>query len=273
MSIAVVRTIDQRPAPGSMIKPGELIDVLDMTLTLADRRIYNLLIANGWDRIGDDVTHCIAKVDLRGNHEGSERLADSIDRLMRTIVRVRVEQDGKPAVMKVALVSRTTEHDDAKGLLYYRLDAELRRIIQDSRVFGWLRKEVMFAFTSKYALALYEIGEKRRNMRFRWSEVFELGELRELLGVKPSELTTFGNLNAWCLKPAAREVNDLADFGIAFRPVRTGRKVTAMELSWWRKNDDELRAAFIEVQRHSVRRRARLSGTVDAAVLGKPSGT
>src|SRR4028118_2303835 len=110
MSIAVVRTIDQRPAPGSMIKPGELIDVLDMTLTLADRRIYNLLIANGWDRIGDDVTHCIAKVDLRGNHEGSERLADSIDRLMRTIVRVRVEQDGKPAVMKVALVSRTTEH-------------------------------------------------------------------------------------------------------------------------------------------------------------------
>lgn len=273
MSIAVVRTIDQRPAPGSMIKPGELIDVLDMTLTLADRRIYNLLIANGWDRIGDDVTHCIAKVDLRGNHEGSERLADSIDRLMRTIVRVRVEQDGKPAVMKVALVSRTTEHDDAKGLLYYRLDAELRRIIQDSRVFGRLRKEVMFAFTSKYALALYEIGEKRRNMRFRWSEVFELGELRELLGVKPSELTTFGNLNAWCLKPAAREVNDLADFGIAFRPVRTGRKVTAMELSWWRKNDDELRAAFIEVQRHSVRRRARLSGTVDAAVLGKPSGT
>jgi hypothetical protein len=67
----------------------------------------------------------------------------------------------------------------------------------------------MFAFTSKYALALYEMGEKRRNMQFRWSEVFEIGELRELLGVKPRELTTFGNLNAWCLKPAAREVNGL----------------------------------------------------------------
>jgi hypothetical protein len=88
-----------------MIKPGELIDVLDMTLTLADRRIYNQLIANAWDHIGDDVTHCIAKVDLRGSHEGGERLADSIDRLMRTIVRVRVEQDGRPAVMKVALLS------------------------------------------------------------------------------------------------------------------------------------------------------------------------
>lgn len=264
MPLPVIRTIDQRPAPGSMIKPGELIDVLDMTLTLADRRIYNLLIANAWDRIGEDVMHCIAKADLRGTHEGSERLADSIDRLMRTIVRVRVEQGGRPAIMKVTLLSRTTEQDDESGLLYYRFDAELRRIIQDSRVFARLRKEIMFAFTSKYALALYEIGEKRRNMQFRWTEIFELGELRELLGVGRDELTTFGNLNAWCLKPAAQEVNGLADFGVTFHPIKTGRKVTAVQLAWWRKNEDEIRTAFAEVQRHRVGRRARLRGTVES---------
>lgn len=271
MAPAIARTIDQRPAPGSMIKPGELIDVLDMALTLADRRIYNLLIANAWDRIGQDVMHCIAKVDLRGSHEGGERLADSIDRLMRTIVRVRVEQDGRPAVMKVTLLSRTTEHDDAAGLLYYRFDAELRRIIQDSRVFARLRKEVMFAFTSKYALALYEMGEKRRNLQFRWTEIFDLNELRELLGVKPDELTTFGNLNAWCLKPAAQEVNGLADFGVAFRPVKAGRKVTAVQLAWWRKNEDELKTAFAEVQRHRVGRRARLEGAVENVAVALPS--
>jgi plasmid replication initiation protein len=261
---AIVRTIDQRPAPGSMIKPGELIDVLDMALTLADRRIYNLLIDYAWDRIGDDTMHCIAKADLRGSHEGTERLADSIDRLMRTIVRVRVEQDGRPAITKVTLLSRTTEHDDAAGLLYYRFDDELRRIIQDSRVFGRLRKEVMFAFTSKYALALYEMGEKRRNLQFRWNETFEVDELRQLLGVGAGELTTFGNLNAWCLKPAVQEVNGLADFGVAFRPVKTGRKVTAVQLAWWAKNEDERKAAFSEVRRHRTGRRARLEGTVEA---------
>jgi len=263
MPAAVVRTIDQRPAPGSMIKPGELIDVLDMALTLNDRRIYNLLIANAWDKISEDATHCIGKVDLRGNHEGGGRLTDSIDRLMRTIVRVRVVQDDRPAIMKITLLSRTTEHDDAAGLLYYRFDADLRRIILDSRVFGRLRKEVMFAFTSKYALALYEIGEKRRNMQFRWSEVFDLGELRELLGVKPEELTTFGNFNAWCLKPAAKEVNSLADFCVAFRPVKAGRKVIAVQLAWWRKNEDELRNAFAEVQRHRIGRRVSLKGSIE----------
>ncbi|MDQ2801425.1 MAG: replication initiation protein, partial [Pseudomonadota bacterium] len=223
---------------------------------------HRQLIANAWDRIGDDAMHCIAKADLRGNHEGGERLADSIDRLMRTIVRVRVEQDGRPAVMKITLLSRTTEHDDAAGLLYYRFDAELRRIIQDSRVFARLRKEVMFAFTSKYALALYEMGEKRRNLQFCWTEIFELTELRELLGVSSGELTTFGN--AWCLKPAAQEVNGLADFGIAFCSVKTGRKVAAVQLAWWRKSEDELKAAFAEVRRHRTGRRARLEGTVES---------
>jgi plasmid replication initiation protein len=263
MTATIVRTIDQRPAPGSMIKPGELIDVLDMALTLSDRRTYNLLIANAWDKIGEDTMHCIAKADLRGNHEGSERLTDSIDRLMRTIVRVRVVQDGRPAVTKVTLLSKTTEHDDAAGLLYYRFDADLRQIVLDSRVFGRLRKEVMFAFTSKYALALYEIGEKRRNLQFRWNEVFELGELRELLGVKADELTTFGNFNAWCLKPAVKEVNGLAEFSVAFKPVKVGRKVTAVQLAWWRKSEDEVRSAFAEVQRHRTGRRARLDGTVE----------
>ncbi len=121
----------------------------------------------------------------------------------------------------------------------------------------------MFAFTSKYALALYEIGEKRRNLQFRWSEVFELDELRELLGVKFDELTTFGNFNAWCLKPAAKEVNGLAEFSVAFRPVKIGRKVTAVQLAWWRKNEDEVRSAFAEVQRHRTGRRVRLDEKIE----------
>jgi len=55
----------------------------------------------------------------------------------------------------------------------------------------------------------------------------------------------------------------LADFSVAFRPVKAGRKVTGVQLAWWRKNEDELRAAFSEVQRHRVGRRARLSGNVE----------
>ena len=93
-----------------------------------------------------------------------------------------------------------------------------------------------------------------------------LGELQELRDVKSNELTTFGNFNAWCPKPAAKEVNGLTDFSVAFRPVKAGRKITGVQLAWWRKNEEELRAAFSEVRRHRVGGRARLGGAVE--VLG-----
>ncbi|WP_420011065.1 hypothetical protein [Tateyamaria sp.] len=44
------RTIDARPNAQSLVKPGELVDLVEVTpLTLADRRIYNQLLENAWD--------------------------------------------------------------------------------------------------------------------------------------------------------------------------------------------------------------------------------
>lgn len=61
------RTIDARPNAQSLVKPGELVDLVEVTpLTLADRRIYNQLLENAWDAIEKPVTHVISKSDLRG---------------------------------------------------------------------------------------------------------------------------------------------------------------------------------------------------------------
>ena len=53
--------------------------------------------------------------------------------------------------------------------------AAMRRIIKNSTIFARLQKEVMFALSSKYALALYEMIQKRGNMR-RNSEEFSPGD-------------------------------------------------------------------------------------------------
>ncbi len=46
------RTIDARPNAESLVKPGELVDLVEVTpLTLTDRRIYNQLLENAWDVI------------------------------------------------------------------------------------------------------------------------------------------------------------------------------------------------------------------------------
>ena len=80
-----------RSMPGEMVKPGELIDIKEISpLTLTDRRIYNLLIANAWDNITEPVEHIIDKSDLRGTHNGNERIEDSIRRLMGAIAEVKI---------------------------------------------------------------------------------------------------------------------------------------------------------------------------------------
>ena len=59
------------------------------------------------------------------------------------------------------------------GLVRYRFDKALRTVILNSSIFARIRAEVTFALSSKYALALYEMVQKRGNLSFRWSETFD----------------------------------------------------------------------------------------------------
>src|SRR3546814_16273014 len=41
---------------GAIVKPGELVDIVELsTLTIADHRNYNLLIAIAWERVREPV--------------------------------------------------------------------------------------------------------------------------------------------------------------------------------------------------------------------------
>lgn len=267
VAMSSFRTLQARPTPGTMIKPGELIDVVEMTpLTLHDRRTYNLLLHAAWDQIDKPVEHKVSLAELRGTHNANDRVADSVRRLMAAVVEVRIEREGKAATQRVQLLGANVQHDDEAGFLYYRFPDELRTILTESRIFARLQREVMFALTSKYALALYEMVQKRGNLDRQWSEIFEVDQLRNLLGVEPDKLQPYKNFRAWALAPALEEVNALSDYGVAIDETRKGRKVTAIKLSWWRKSETEIKAAFKELQRHSSGRKARIRGTATSTV-------
>ena len=230
------RTLEAKPNAASLVKPGELVDLVEVTpLTLADRRIYNLLLENAWDRIAEPVTHVVAKSALRGSHNGNDRIGESLERLMAAVVRVRVERGGEPAIERVQLLGGNVETLRRDGLLEYEIPARLRAIISHSTVFARIKREVMFALGSKYALTLYEMVQKRANLRWRSTERLSLDALRGVLGVPKGRLTTWSNLNLRAIRPAVEEVNALSDVLVEVEPVRTGRRVTHVDLSWRRR--------------------------------------
>jgi hypothetical protein len=139
-----------RNMPGEMVKPGELIDIREISpLTLTDRRIYNLLIANAWERITEPVEHVIDKSDLRGTHNGNERIEDSIRRLMSAIAEVKIIHDGKVAIKRVQLLGGNVEQEDERERLYYTFPKQLIEIVKESEVFGRLNTQIMYIALSQ----------------------------------------------------------------------------------------------------------------------------
>ena len=185
---------------------------------------------------------------------------------MTAFVRVYTEVNGKPATLRAQLLGPTTEARAPDGLLYYRFSDEMREIIRNSSIFARLRRDVIFALKSKYALALYEIIQKRGNLDWKHTEEFSIERFRQLLGVEPDRLKEFKHLNLRAIQPAVVEVNGLSDFSCNVQPVLSGRKVVGVRLSWWHKNKDELKAAYSELQRAKVGRSARIRGTAEQVI-------
>ena len=265
-------TIDQKPSGGDFAKARELIEIRGTgDMTLQDRRVMNVLYANAGQRLCDDVTHVISIAELRGTHKGGERVKDSIVRLMKTVVEVPViGRNGKPATKRVQVLSDTTTSDDESdpsGQVMYSFSKGMRDIIKDSTLWGRVRTAVIFAFTSKYSLTLYELIAARINLKHVWQEEFSLGDLRALLGVPNDKLLRTPDLLRKVVQPAEAEVNGMADFGVKIEPIRKGGTmrgaVTGFRVSWWRKDIPALQEAYSELKRSKVGRIARLNGKVE----------
>lgn len=241
-----VKTLDMRPLDGEMIKPAELIDIQGASgLTLAARRLYNKLLANafGPDLAVEGQDFTISLANLRGTHGGNERIGESIEALMKTVVLVRHGEH----TTRVQLLGGNDMADSHRehGTLTYSFDKRLAPLLQSSAVFAKLELAVLQAFTTKYGLALYEALSRRIRLSYVFSEEFFIDDFRELLGVPEGKLASYGNLRQKAIDPAVAEVCALAPFNCSVEvSERIGRKIARVKLSWWRKTEDELRAIY-----------------------------
>jgi hypothetical protein len=255
-----------KPTLGVMLKPGELIDIRGTEgLTLQDRKIYNVLIHHAFGPKMAELDHqwTIPLSQLRGAHKGNERISASIHRLMTTVVTARVP-NGKTRRFQLLGGNDMDDEDRPDGRLTYSFDSRLVEVLKDSVSFGRLELAVMKAFTSKYALALYEHVAKRVRFDHKRSETHTLSDFRAVLGIPSGKLESFGSLNQTAIAPAVVEINAICDFTVWITPRKTGRQVTHVIVGWERKDSDGRAEAVRELQRPRIGRRARLEGRVES---------
>ncbi|MDP4026603.1 replication initiation protein [Methylobacterium sp. NEAU 140] len=265
-----VFTLAITPRSREAIKPAELIQVTGHhELTLNARRSITILWHNAHVQgVEEGRDYTIEIDDLKPDgHKGYEMVEEAVEALMRTIITVRMS-NGTTRRVQFLGGNDMDSPDRPAGVLTYSFDKRLVEVLKSSIIWGKIQIPVLMAFTSKYAVSLYENASQFANLEFKSFQDYSLDEFREMLGVLPGQYKTFGELNMHVLKPVLAEVNALAPFTMAVLPTKQGKKVTGIRLSWWKKDADALKDAWDELQRPKVGRKARLGGTVER--VGEP---
>ena len=265
-----LKTRDISPRPGEMIKPGEIIGIAGIEgWSLADRRTWNLLLVNAWsDRLEDPKADFFIPLrELRGLHDSNDRVRECLEKLQKTLVKAKMP-DG--AMRTVQMLGGTDISDDEReeGVLKYDFHRKLVPLLRKSEIYARMETKVLAAFTSKYALALYEVVSAKINMR-KSSEKLDIEALRQMLGIEAGKLETWSDLRRKAIEPALDEVNGLSPYTVEIAPIQRGRKVVAVTVSWAKKQpfSPSERAAAREVNRAKVGRKARMSGTVERVAV------
>lgn len=260
-----VLTLDIKPRGREAVKPAELIQVSGHhELTLNARRAITILWHNAhYQGVAEGRDYTIEIDDLKPDgHKGYEMVVEAVEALMRTILTLRLP-DGKTRRVQFLGGNDLDSEDRPAGVLTYSFDKRLFAVLKDSTIWGKIALPVLMAFTSKYAVSLYENLAQFTNLSRKTSQDYSLEEFRELMGVPPGRYKTFGELNKHVIKPAVEEVNALAGFGISILPVKQGKRVVQIKVGWWAKDNSQLGQAYDELQRSKVGRRARISGNVE----------
>lgn len=268
-SDAPIKTIQVVARRGEMIKPKEIIGIAGMeTWSLMDRRTWNLLLKNAWsDRLDDPTASFTIPVrELRGLHDSNDRVRRCLRKLQTTLVMARLA-NGETRTVQMLGSTDMEDGDRKEGELRYDFHPKLVPLLRDSEIYARMDMKVISAFTSKYALALYEAISARIRMRMP-SEVISVEMLREWLGVETGKLSRWPDFNRKAIQPAINEVNALSPYTVAIKAIKQGRKVEKVEVLWGKKDpfSPAEQAAAKEVNRAKVGRKSRIEGTEERIV-------
>ena len=253
----------------AIVAAGELVDmrfVAGNVLSLRAAKLFCLLVQEAGIAIADQVQHRLPFSVLNETfHKSRDELVEAIAELQSTVVSVRlVSRKGRAFTKSGPILSdverEADDLDDAE--VRFEFSPTLRRVIADSTHWTAVSRRAVLAFESKYSLRLYLYLSLRARLR-KTAEDMDLDALREMLGLSGGTLSRWQDMRRFALDPAVAEINHLAGFHAGYMPLKRGRRVVGVRLSWSLKGRDELVEAQKELDRPRVGRTARRDELVE----------
>ena len=265
---AVIRAAADRP--DELIVAGEVAEIRfpkggSLSL-LASKLFVSLLDFAGAD-VAEPRAHRATLRSLNWSHRELGELEDAIDELHGTRVALTVNtRNGRRRRTGVVLAdAERPEGGGGQGEIEWHFSRTFRSVIANSQHWAAISARAVLAMDCKYAPWLYQLCALHAG-RGRVSEDWDLADLRERLGVNAPSLRRWQDFKRYVLEPACAEINQLTGIGVAWEPIKYGRKVMGVRLSTWRKDAAEIAKADAELARHRVGRKERRSDLVERIV-------
>lgn len=246
-------------------------------LTLADRQLFNHLLAHAYRRLTTDEWHTVQMSEIRrfaaeargGTPENdNRRMKDSVKRLQATVVEFNYLRSDGGRMWESSPLLSTCRIDERSGILQYSFPSGLRERLVEPALYSMISLRVQWEFDSKYGLVLYETLKRyadRDAVQPWWS--VKTSELRDLLGCR-DKLTDWKDFRRRALDPALEEIDRLAEFRVVVSETRQGRgrgggQVVAVTFQIERKAAEEAAAAVRELDKPKMQRRGERKAQVE----------
>jgi hypothetical protein len=218
---------------GSVVKPSGVIQSSSDSITLIQRKCFNILLLNAYRDLPTKETYEIKIADLRnalGYHNISE-LKENLKKLASTVVELNFLGTRDDTVWAIAslLADALIEGDH----LQYSYGPLLREKLRNPSIYARINMAIQKNFKIKYALALYELACDhfiRADGRGK-TPFIDLNNLRKLLGCSDDHAyKDYKYLNKDVIKRAIKEINEKSDLVIETKTKKNRQKVVAIQL-------------------------------------------
>lgn len=210
------------------------------TLTLLERKLYNILLKNAIPHLSKSHTHTISERELRQHigREGntSNEIREAIERLVGTKIQWNIfGKDNKNDWGVTTILSSATMKS---GICSYEYSVRLQEFLSNPNIYARLNLLVQKEFRSKHAIVLWEYlvdqlcTNKKNNIETDW---ISIENYRLLLGLTPNQYRSFKTLNKDIIKRTVEEINSVSDINITPTYKRKGRKIVALSFNVERK--------------------------------------
>lgn len=217
---------------GSAIKHSAAIHV-ENSISLLQRRTWNVLLANAYDRLAAQETYSIKiqhLTDALGFDSKNERyLKDALKALAGCTVEWNLL--GKDGSQKWGVTSLLAQAEIENGICTYAYSPALRKRLHNPGMYAKISLSIQKRFTSKYALALYELcldylfGAKK----YGETPFIPVETYRKLMGVEEDTYPDFKRLNQRVIKEPIEEINEVTDLHVLVDYQKKERCVVAVK--------------------------------------------